>query len=46
MAVYGIGQSIRRAEDQRFLDGTSQFVDDMTLDEMLHGIEAGCSPVD
>ena len=38
MAVYGIGQSIRRAEDQRFLDGTSQFVDDMTLDEMLHGI--------
>jgi len=38
MAVYGIGQSIRRAEDKRFLDGTSQFVDDMTLDEMLHGI--------
>ena len=38
MAVYGIGQSIRRAEDQRFLDGTSQFVDDMTLDGMLHAI--------
>jgi len=38
MAVYGIGQSIRRAEDQRFLDGTSQFVDDITMDGMLHGI--------
>ena len=38
MAVYGIGQSIRRAEDQRFLDGSSQFVDDMTMDGMLHAI--------
>ena len=38
MAVYGIGQSIRRAEDLRFLDGTSEFVDDITMEGMLHGI--------
>lgn len=38
MAVYGIGQSIRRAEDRRFLTGASQFVDDMVLDGMLHGV--------
>ncbi len=38
MAVYGIGQSIRRTEDLRFLTGSSQFVDDIDVDGMLHGV--------
>lgn len=38
MAVYGIGQSVRRAEDLRFLTGSSQFVDDIDVDDMLHGV--------
>ena len=38
MAVYGIGQAIRRTEDQRFLTGSSQYVDDVTMDGMLHGV--------
>ena len=38
MAVYGIGQAIRRTEDQRFLTGSSQYVDDVAMDGMLHGV--------
>ena len=38
MAVYGIGQAVRRTEDQRFLTGSSQYVDDVNLDGMLHGV--------
>ncbi len=38
MAVYGIGQAVRRAEDRRFLTGTGRFVDDIVLDGMLHGV--------
>ncbi len=38
MAVYGIGQAIRRAEDRRFLTGDSRFVDDVSLDGTLHGV--------
>jgi aerobic carbon-monoxide dehydrogenase large subunit len=31
-----IGQSLRRAEDDRFLKGEAQYVDDMKLPEMVH----------
>jgi carbon-monoxide dehydrogenase large subunit len=34
---YGIGQPVRRVEDQRFLTGRSRFVDDIQLPHMLHG---------
>src|SRR6266851_8607452 len=33
----GIGQAVRRVEDQRFLTGRSRYVDDMQLPRMLHG---------
>ncbi|HCK76326.1 MAG TPA: carbon monoxide dehydrogenase, partial [Gammaproteobacteria bacterium] len=38
MAVYGIGQSVQRAEDLRFLTGAGQFIDDIGMDDMLHGV--------
>src|SRR5260221_11663898 len=34
---YGIGQPVRRVEDQRFLTGRARYVDDMQLPHMLHG---------
>src|SRR5260221_11625982 len=34
---YGIGQPVRRVEDQRFLTGRARFVDDIQLPHMLHG---------
>ena len=37
MARFGIGQSVRRVEDQRFLTGRSRYVDDIQLPHMLHG---------
>jgi len=37
MARFGIGQSVRRVEDQRFLTGRSRYVDDIQLPRMLHG---------
>ena len=37
MARSGIGQPVRRVEDQRFLTGRSRFVDDIQLPHMLHG---------
>jgi carbon-monoxide dehydrogenase large subunit len=33
----GIGQSVLRVEDQRFLTGGSRYVDDIQLPHMLHG---------
>jgi len=37
MSRFGIGQPVRRVEDQRFLTGRARFVDDMQLPHMLHG---------
>src|SRR3954462_10631942 len=33
----GIGQAVRRVEDQRFLTGHARYVDDFQLPHMLHG---------
>ena len=33
----GIGQPVRRVEDQRFLTGRARYVDDIQLPRMLHG---------
>ena len=37
MSRFGIGQPVRRVEDQRFLTGRSRYVDDLQLPHMLHG---------
>jgi aerobic carbon-monoxide dehydrogenase large subunit len=37
MTRFGIGQPVRRVEDQRFLTGRSRYVDDIDLPHMLHG---------
>ena len=37
MSRSGIGQPVRRVEDQRFLTGRARFVDDIQLPHMLHG---------
>src|SRR5262245_53234639 len=38
MAKFGIGQAVRRVEDQRFVLGQGRYVDDMTLPGMCHGV--------
>jgi carbon-monoxide dehydrogenase large subunit len=38
MNRFGIGQPVRRVEDQRFLTGRSRYVDDIQLPHMLHGV--------
>ena len=38
MAKFGIGQAVRRVEDQRFLTGQGRYVDDITLPGMAHGV--------
>jgi carbon-monoxide dehydrogenase large subunit len=38
MAKFGIGQPVRRVEDQRFLTGQGRYVDDMALPNMAHGV--------
>ena len=38
MAKFGIGQAVRRVEDQRFLTGAGRYVDDITLPGMCHGV--------
>ena len=38
MAKFGIGQAVRRVEDQRFLTGQGRYVDDITLPGMVHGV--------
>jgi carbon-monoxide dehydrogenase large subunit len=37
-AKFGIGQAVRRVEDQRFLTGNGRYVDDITLPGMCHGV--------
>ena len=38
MAKFGIGQAVRRVEDQRFLQGHGRYVDDISLPGMCHGV--------
>ena len=38
MIKFGIGQAVRRVEDQRFLTGRGRYVDDITLPGMCHGV--------
>jgi aerobic carbon-monoxide dehydrogenase large subunit len=38
MAKFGIGQAVRRVEDQRFLLGQGRYVDDIVLPGMGHGV--------
>jgi aerobic carbon-monoxide dehydrogenase large subunit len=38
MAKFGIGQAVRRVEDQSFLTGQGRYVDDMQLPGMAHGV--------
>jgi len=35
---FGIGQAVRRVEDQRFLRGRGRYVDDIALPGMCHGV--------
>jgi carbon-monoxide dehydrogenase large subunit len=35
---FGIGQAVRRVEDQRFLTGTGRYVDDIDLPRQCHGV--------
>jgi len=37
MSRFGIGQPVRRVEDQRFLTGRGRFVDDIQLAHQAHG---------
>lgn len=37
MNRFGIGQPVRRVEDQRFLTGRARYVDDIQLPRVLHG---------
>ena len=37
MNRFGIGQPVRRVEDQRFLTGRSRYVDDMQLAHQVYG---------
>ncbi len=38
MAKFGIGQAVRRVEDQRFLMGQGRYVDDISLPGLAHGV--------
>jgi carbon-monoxide dehydrogenase large subunit len=35
---FGIGQAVRRVEDQRFLTGSGRYVDDIELPRQCHGV--------
>ncbi|HEY5700709.1 MAG TPA: xanthine dehydrogenase family protein molybdopterin-binding subunit [Gammaproteobacteria bacterium] len=37
MENYGVGQPVRRREDQRFLTGQGKFIDDINLHNQAHG---------
>ena len=37
MAKFGIGQAVRRVEDQRFLTGQGRYVDDIKLPGQAYG---------
>src|SRR6201999_1256981 len=38
MAKFGVGQAVRRVEDQRFITGAGRYVDDIVLPAMCHGV--------
>ena len=38
MAKFGIGQAVRRVEDQRLLLGRGRYVDDIALPGLCHGV--------
>src|ERR1700730_16462163 len=38
MVKFGIGQAVRRVEDQRFLLGRGRYVDDISLPGQCHGV--------
>jgi aerobic carbon-monoxide dehydrogenase large subunit len=38
MAKFGIGQAVRRVEDQRFLQGHGRYVDDISPPGLCHGV--------
>ncbi len=38
MAKFGIGQAVRRVEDQRFLLGSGRYVDDISLPDQAFGV--------
>jgi carbon-monoxide dehydrogenase large subunit len=38
MNKFGIGQPVRRVEDQRFLTGRARYVDDLQLPHQTHGV--------
>jgi aerobic carbon-monoxide dehydrogenase large subunit len=38
MAKFGIGQAVRRVEDQRFLTGQGRYVDDIVLPAVAYGV--------
>ncbi len=38
MAKFGIGQAVRRVEDQRFVRGQGRYVDDIVLPGMVYGV--------
>jgi aerobic carbon-monoxide dehydrogenase large subunit len=38
MSKFGIGQAVRRVEDQRFTTGSGQFVADVALPRLCYGV--------
>ena len=38
MARYGIGQAVRRKEDDRFMTGRGSYVDDLALPRQLYAV--------
>ncbi|MEL6962053.1 MAG: xanthine dehydrogenase family protein molybdopterin-binding subunit [Pseudomonadota bacterium] len=38
MAKFGVGQSVLRVEDQRFITGTGRYTDDISLDGQAYGV--------
>ncbi|MCH8112453.1 MAG: xanthine dehydrogenase family protein, partial [Proteobacteria bacterium] len=38
MGQFGVGQSVRRTEDVKFLTGTGRFLDDINLDGQAHAV--------
>jgi carbon-monoxide dehydrogenase large subunit len=38
MAKFGVGQAVRRVEDQRFVRGQGRYVDDITLPGQCYGV--------
>ena len=38
MAKFGIGQAVRRVEDQRFLTGQGRYIDDISLPGQAYGV--------